>query len=151
MSHVYKLSLSTLSNEVSLWPSLLQAKQAQLPQSFFIGEVLQPSDHLYGPRLDPLQHHLFLVLRAPGLNAVLHAGLHEFRAEREQSPLSLLSTPLLMLPRIQLVFQTASTPYWFISSFLCTRIPKSFLVGLTSRSSSPSVCTYLGLPRPIRS
>ena len=42
-------------NEVSLEPSLLQAKQAQFPQPFLIGEVLLPSDHLSGPPLDPLQ------------------------------------------------------------------------------------------------
>ena len=35
-------------NEVSSKPSLLQAKQAQLPQPFFIGEVLQPFHHLCG-------------------------------------------------------------------------------------------------------
>jgi len=32
-------------NEVSLEASLFQAKQAQFPQSFLIGEVLQPFDH----------------------------------------------------------------------------------------------------------
>ena len=32
-----------------------QAKQAQLPQPFFIGEVLQPSDHLCVPTLDRFQ------------------------------------------------------------------------------------------------
>ena len=34
--------------------SLLQAKQAHLTQLFFIKEMLQPSDHLCGPPLDPL-------------------------------------------------------------------------------------------------
>ena len=29
--------------------------QAQLPQPVFVGEVLQPSEHLCGPPLDPLQ------------------------------------------------------------------------------------------------
>ena len=33
-------------NEVSPQPSLPQAEQAQFPQPLFIGEVLQPSDHL---------------------------------------------------------------------------------------------------------
>ena len=33
-------------NEVSLVPFLLQAKQAQFPQSFLTGVVLQPSHHL---------------------------------------------------------------------------------------------------------
>mgnify|MGYP001853276447 FL=1 len=41
--------------EFSLQPSLLQAEQDQLPQPVFIEEVLQPSDHLRGPPLDPLQ------------------------------------------------------------------------------------------------
>lgn len=31
--------------------SLLEAEQAQLPQPFFIGWVLQPSDHLSAPHL----------------------------------------------------------------------------------------------------
>jgi len=35
--------------------NLLQAKQSQFPQPFLIGEVLQLSDHLSGPPLDPLQ------------------------------------------------------------------------------------------------
>ncbi|KAK4818441.1 hypothetical protein QYF61_013128 [Mycteria americana] len=48
-------------NKVSLEPSLLQAEQPQLSQTFFIGEVLQPSDHFRGPPLDLLQQvHVFL-------------------------------------------------------------------------------------------
>ena len=47
-------------NAVSLEPSLLQAKKAQLPQPFLVVEVLQTSDHLSGPPLDPLQElHVF--------------------------------------------------------------------------------------------
>ena len=42
-------------NEVSPEPSLFQAKQAQFPQPFFTGEVLQPSDYLSGPPLDQFQ------------------------------------------------------------------------------------------------
>jgi len=34
--------------------SLLQAEKAQLSQPFLIGEMLQPSDPLHGPPLDPL-------------------------------------------------------------------------------------------------
>jgi len=45
-------------SEVSPEPSLLQADQAQFPQPFAIGEVLQPSDHLSGPPLDLLQELL---------------------------------------------------------------------------------------------
>ena len=65
-------------NEVSLEPSLLQAKQAQFPQPFLIGEVLQPSDHLSGPPLDLLQElHVLPVLGAPGLDTVLQMGPHK--------------------------------------------------------------------------
>ena len=47
--------------------SLPQAEPAQLPQPFFTGEVLQPSHHLHGPPLDPLQQlHIFLVLSCQG-------------------------------------------------------------------------------------
>jgi len=50
-------------NEAPPKPSLLQAEQAQFPQPFLTGEVLQPSDHLSGPPLDPLQElHVLLVL-----------------------------------------------------------------------------------------
>eukprot|EP00198_Chlamydomonas_reinhardtii_P004847 XP_001694183.1 predicted protein [Chlamydomonas reinhardtii] len=65
-------------NEVSPEPSLLPTKQAQFPQPFLIGEVLQPSDHLRGPPLDPLQElHILPVLGAPGLDTVLQMGPHK--------------------------------------------------------------------------
>ena len=68
-------------------PSLLQAEQPQLSQPFLTAEVLQPSDHLCGPPLDPLQHvHVFLVLRAPELDAQLQTGSHHSRPEG-QNPL----------------------------------------------------------------
>ncbi|KAK4816932.1 hypothetical protein QYF61_025428 [Mycteria americana] len=45
-------------------------------------EVLQPPDHFCGPPLDPLQQvHVFPVLRAPELDAVLQVGSHQSRAE----------------------------------------------------------------------
>ncbi|SGA26460.1 Uncharacterised protein [Chlamydia abortus] len=46
-------------SEVPPEPSLLRAQQAQFPQPFFIGEVLQPSAHPSGPALDPF-HDRFL-------------------------------------------------------------------------------------------
>ena len=59
-------------SEVSLEPSLLQAKQAQIPQPFFTGEVLQPSDHLCGHPLDLLQQLCILpALGAPDLDTLL--------------------------------------------------------------------------------
>ena len=66
------------SDKVSPEPPLLQAEQSQFPQPFLIAEVLQPSDHLSGPSLDPLQEfHIFLVLGAPDLDAVLQMGPHK--------------------------------------------------------------------------
>ncbi|KAK4816463.1 hypothetical protein QYF61_017191 [Mycteria americana] len=44
-------------------------------QPFLIGEVFHPPDHFRGPPLDPLQQvHVFPVLRAPELDAVLQVG-----------------------------------------------------------------------------
>ena len=55
-------------NEVSPEPSVLQAKQTQLPQTFFTGEVFHTSDHLPGPPLDPIQQlHIPPVLGGSGL------------------------------------------------------------------------------------
>ena len=69
-------------NKVSSEPCLLQNEQAQIPQPFFIGEVLQPSDALCSPPLDPLQHlGVLLVMDASELNAVLQVGSHESRVE----------------------------------------------------------------------
>ena len=46
---VYKIPSGTgRPQQFSLEPFLLQAKQAQLPQHFFIREELQPSEHLCG-------------------------------------------------------------------------------------------------------
>ena len=68
--------------EFSQEPSLLQAKQAQFPQPFLIGEVLQPSDHLSSPPLDPLQQLcVFIVLGAPSLDTVLQMEPHKGRVE----------------------------------------------------------------------
>ena len=72
-------------SEICLKLSLLQGKQSQLPQPFFMGEVLHPSDHLSGPSLDLLQQlHILLVLGALGLGTVLQMGLHKGRVEGRQ-------------------------------------------------------------------
>ena len=55
-------------------------KTSSLP--VFIWEVLQSSDHLCAPPLDLVQQlHIFPVLGAPGLDAVLHVGPHKGRVE----------------------------------------------------------------------
>ena len=75
---IHSLQVLEGHNEVSLEPSLLQATQAQFPQPFLLGEVLQPSNHLSGLPLDLLQEiYAFLVLGAPGLDAVLQMGPHK--------------------------------------------------------------------------
>jgi len=56
-------------------PSLLQAEE---PNSALVVEVLQPSDHLHGPPIDPLlQLQVVLVLVTPELDTVLQAGSHQ--------------------------------------------------------------------------
>jgi len=75
---MFKISFEILEgcNEVSQDPFCLQAEQAQFPQPVFGGEVLQPSDHLCGFPLDPLQKlHIFLVLGAPSLATIFQWGL----------------------------------------------------------------------------
>ncbi|KAK4827094.1 hypothetical protein QYF61_014196 [Mycteria americana] len=57
-------------------------EQPQLSQPVLIGEVFHSSDHFCGPPPDPLQQlHVFPVLRAPELDAVLQVGSHQSRAE----------------------------------------------------------------------
>ena len=73
---------------------LLQAKHTQLSQPFFIGEVLQPSNHLCGPPLDLLQMLcILLVLGASCLSAVLQEVPHKGREQGTISSLSQLATP----------------------------------------------------------
>ncbi|KAK4816745.1 hypothetical protein QYF61_022297, partial [Mycteria americana] len=89
-SEIFKTRLDTTPhcllnscNKVSPEPSLLQAEQPQFSQPVLIGEVFQPSDHFCGPLLDPLQQaHVFPVLRAPELDAVLQ--LSEAQGNKRQ-------------------------------------------------------------------
>ena len=76
-------------SEVSLVPSLLQDKQAKMSQTFFIGEVLHPSDHC-GPPLDLLQHlPVFLVLGTLDLDAAFQMRSYDGRVEGDNHlPLS---------------------------------------------------------------
>ena len=56
---------------------LLQVKQAQLPQPFLTGLMLQSPSHLHSPPLDSLQQLLiFLELGSPELDTVLQMGPH---------------------------------------------------------------------------
>ena len=106
-------------------------------------------DHLHGPPLDLLQKlHIFLVLGAPDLDAVLQLGPHKGRVRGTITSLTPLATLLLMEPSTSLAFQAASVYCWFMLSFSSVRTPKSFSAALLLRSSSPSLYTYLGLHRP---
>ncbi|KAK4830334.1 LOW QUALITY PROTEIN: hypothetical protein QYF61_010098 [Mycteria americana] len=69
--------------KVSPEASLLQAEQPHLSQPVLVAEVLQPLDHFHGPPLDLLQQlHVFLVLRAPELDAVLQVTVGLLGCER---------------------------------------------------------------------
>lgn len=57
-------------------PSFLQMEQAQLPQPFLGGEVLQPCDHPRAPPLDLFQElHILPALGTPGLDTVPDGAL----------------------------------------------------------------------------
>ena len=74
-------------------PSLLQAEQAQLPQPFLIGEVLQPCDCPRAPPLDLFQElHIPPVLGTTGLDTVPDEALRG-QSGGGQSPLSLCWPP----------------------------------------------------------
>jgi len=82
---------------------LLQSEQTQLPQPFFTGDVLQPSGHLSGPPLDPLQQlPVFFCAGGPMPGCSCAHGVSLPRAEQKRtvSSLSLLAAPLLMQPRM---------------------------------------------------
>jgi len=51
------LQVLEVCNMISSEIPLIQAKEAQIPQTFFIGVVLQPSDRLGVLPLDRLQQH----------------------------------------------------------------------------------------------
>lgn len=83
--------------------------QLSLPVS--IGGMLQPPDHLCSPPLDlVLQLHILLIiLGAPELNTVLQVGgLMRVEWRRRITCLDLVTTLLLMQPRMQLAFCAAS-------------------------------------------
>ena len=126
----------------------MQAEQAQLPQPLFIGEVVQPSEHLRGLlRTHSNSFTSSLCWEGPGLHAALHLGPHESRAEAD-NPL-----PALWNSSVDTAQGTAGLPghkrtLLACASFSSTRTPKTFSAGLLSRISSPSLYSYLGLSQP---
>ena len=91
-------------------PSLLQAEEVQIPQPFLTGGVLQPSDPLHGPPLDPLQElHIPQVLRPQAWTQYSRWGLTRAEQRGTITSLSLLAATLLIQPRILLAFWAART------------------------------------------
>ena len=62
--------------------------------------------------------------------------------------LSLLTTPLLMEPRIPLPFWVAGALLAHVKIFIYQDHPRFSCAGLLSSSSSPSLYKYMGLPQP---
>jgi len=137
-----KKSVSIFPLSVSPQPSLLQAEQPQLSQTGPIGEVFQPSDHLRGPPLDPLQQvHVLLVLGAPDLDAGLQVGSHQGGVEWQNHLPCPAAKLLLVQPRILLAFWAASTRWWCMSSFSSTSTPHPSRQGC-SQSLHPPACIH---------
>ncbi|XP_068788224.1 uncharacterized protein [Struthio camelus] len=135
-------------DEITSQSSLLQAEQAQLLQSFFIGEMLQPPNHLGSPPLDSLQQcHVPLVLGSPELDTVLQVRLHQERGRI--TSLDLLPTLCLMHPRRPLAFLATRAHCCLMLHLLSTGTPRSFFMELLSSRSTPSLywCMGLFLPR----
>ena len=85
----------------------------------------------------------------PGHSATDKASQWKSREDSITS-YSLLAASLLKKPRILLAFWAARAHSWLMPSFLCIRTPKSISAELLSRSSSPILYLYLGLPQPKR-
>ena len=87
------------------------------------------------------------VLGALGLDTVLQMEPYKGRAKGNNHFLRPAATPLWIQPRILLTFWAASAHCWPIPNFSSTRTPKFYSAGLLSMNSSPSLQTYLELPR----
>ena len=122
--------------------SLLQAEQPQLSQPFFIREVFQLiiSVALLWTCSNRCMSFLCWELQRWMQDSTW--GLTRAEQRDRITSLYLLAMLLLMQPRIQLTFWTASTHCWVMSSFSSTSPPKSFLSGLLSTPSSPSLYRY---------
>jgi len=137
-------------NKVSPEPSLLQAEQPQLSQSFLTTEVFQPSNHFRGLLWPHSNRSISFVCW--GLQSWTQGSWWALtRAEqRGRVPsLDLLATMLLMQPRVWLAFWAASAHCRVMLSFSSTSTPKSFSSGLLSVHPAPSLYLCLGLPWPV--
>ena len=66
-------------------------------------------------------------------------GLIEAEQREKIASFALLATPLLMQPRTQLAFRSASAHYWLMSTFSSTKTPKSFSTELLKEFFTQSV------------
>ena len=78
------------------------------------------------------------------MDTVLQMGPHEGRVEGDKGPAGHPSSDGTQDTTGVLGCKCT----WLMLSFSSTRTPKSFSAGLLSRSSSPGLHTYLGLPQP---
>lgn len=73
------------------------------------------------------------------------------RGAEQRGTIPSLTLPVMLLlikPRIQLAFWTASMHCWFMLSYSFTNIPKTFSSSLLSIHSLPRLCLCLGLLQP---
>lgn len=76
---LFIILLQVLKDFNEVFSKLFHLQAEQPSQPFFMGEILQISDHLHGPPLNPL--HVLPMLWTPELDALLQAGSHEGRVE----------------------------------------------------------------------
>ncbi|XP_068785779.1 uncharacterized protein [Struthio camelus] len=72
-------------DQITSQSSLLQAEQAQLPQPFLIGEMLQSLNHLCSPPLDSSSATFSLVLGSPELDTGLQGDMTEVFMRKKDS------------------------------------------------------------------
>jgi len=134
-------------SEVPLEPSPLHSKQAKLCQLVFIGQMLQPFDHLHGPHLDALQQlSIIPVPGSPGSHTVLQVGPYKSRVEGDnQFPLPADHLSCHAAKGTTGLSEFKCTHYLPMSAFSSVRTPKSFSTELFQMTSSPSLYLCLGL------
>ena len=119
-------------NKVTPQSPLLQTKETQLPQPFFIREVLHSLNHLCCPALDPLQQFpVLLELRGPELDTIFQVWSPQGRAEGQENLSDLLTTLLLIPARVPLAFLATRAQCWLMVILLSTRTPTGILSDAT--------------------
>jgi len=136
--------------QITSVPSLLQAEEHQLFQPVLVGEVFHSVDHFCGPTLHVLQQVCVSPVQSTlHLDAVLQVRPHQHREERQDH---------LPWPTGHTSFDAAQHTVGFLGykGTLLAHVqfpipqypPKSFLGGLYSILSTPSLYWQWGLPWP---